>query len=557
MDPSLKEMSEFFVPKVNPLIMNGYVCHEMKSPDPRDAGYDQKGMENRVDSTLRKAFNGLLDGRLIYEGFELCTPQETFDFETRTKNNRRVFELARSDIYLVRINLSYKTTETLIVPIPDIFLYLPDPGPGGLMEIGGPLFQLIPIVSDKVISPESDYLFVRLEQYKMKFYKNIDYPIIANGETIFSQVYWANIYMQKTEKTKAALAKAKSTLAHYLFARLGVTGTFQKYLNCTPVIGTAETVNKEAYPDSDWVICETAYSVIHPPTLIGKFYKPTKAVIAIPRNKWNDQSQSLIHSLFYIADAFSEALKWDQLDNPSVWRLTLGYIISDPRFSYGKILGVVEEHFSSTDTYMDDLSVEKLAEKGYNVRDFTDLLALLATRYKELYSDGGQNQVVYGKYLDTIREMLFPITYEIYNTKYQLLKQASKGPLQFGTVKDIFVRRFKPRRFFQVTSKGIVAEVVNFSGDHKYFKFTARLSQQEATPGSRTSKGRKTLNSNHYLNTSMTIAGSILFLSKKKPVPMSHANMFMVIDPYTGTILENDEFKGILETVDAMLLKKS
>ena len=556
MDRTLKEMATFFSPKMNPLIMKGYVCHEMKSRDPRFEGYNQRGMEERIEATFRKAFHGLLDGRLSYEGLHHCTPQETFEFETRPKNTKRFFELARSDIYLVRAKLTYKINDATVMPLKDVYLYLPNPGEAGLIRIGGPLFQLIPIVTDKVISPENDYLFVRLEQYKMKFYKNIDYPVKVNGIPEHHAVYWANIYLQKQEKKKAQITKAYSTLAHYLFARLGVSGAFKKFLGFTPVIGNVDSVNLNNFPDDTWMVCSTAFPQLKPPTAIGNYYTSTRVSIAIPKNHWNEGTKSLVHALFYILDAFPDKLTEQVLDDTTFWKLTLGYIISDPRFTIGKVIGVVEEHFNSTDTYMDDLSIEKLAEKGFHITDFTDLLGLIATRYKELYDDRGQSQVVTGKYLDTIREMLFPITCEIYNTKYQLMKQAAKGPLTFNAVNDIFTRRFKPRRFFQVTTKGIVAELPSYSGDHYYPKITSRLSQQEATPGTRSSKGRRTLNDSHYLNTSQMMAGSILFLSKKKPIPMSHANPFCPIDPNTGTILQSTEFEEDLKRVDEMLLKK-
>ena len=111
MDHTFKSMCEFFNPKMTAEVMNGYVTHEFKSLDPKDEGYDLKGMEDRVNATLHKAFHGLLGGRLHYEGFERCTPQEEFDISTRPKNTKRMYELARSDFYMVKIKLSYLVAE--------------------------------------------------------------------------------------------------------------------------------------------------------------------------------------------------------------------------------------------------------------------------------------------------------------------------------------------------------------------------------------------------------------------------------------------------------------
>lgn len=560
MDHTFKSMCEFFNPKMTAEVMNGYVTHEFKSLDPKDEGYDLKGMEDRVNATLHKAFHGLLGGRLHYEGFERCTPQEEFDISTRPKNTKRMYELARSDFYMVKIKLSYLVAEGNRQPLPDTFLYLPNPGPAGLTHIGGPLFQFIPVVSDKVISPEEDYLFVRLEQYKMKFYCSIEnYPIVVNDYTTHHNVYWANIYKQKQGKKKVQTTKALSTLVHYMLAREGFSKMFQKFAGFVPIVGEEDTVNSKTYNPEEWVVVRTAYDRqgIVPPTVMGKYYKHTKIRLAIPQKFWNEATQSLVHSFYYVVDAFADQLTVGNLDYTDVWKLTLGHIISDPKYSPGKIIGVVDEHFSSTDTYMDDLSIERLAEKGFHVETFNDLLGLIVTNYRELYSGAEQNQMVYGKYLDTMREVLYPITCSIYNTKYFLMKLMAKGKDVVPTIKavtDVFTRKFKQGAIFKLTSKGIVAEIVSYSGDHKYLKITSRLSQQESTPGTRTSKGRKSYTGNAALNSSTIMSGSVLFLSKKKPVPMSHVNPFICLDLSNGTIIENPEYKEEMKILDEKLI---
>ena len=557
MDSNYKDMVGFFTPEMNKDVMRGYICHEIKSPNPRLKGFDNRNMEDRVNATLHKAYHGLFGGRLQYLGMERCSPQEEFDFATRPKNTRRTYELAPSSIYLVRIKLAYEVEPGNVQPLPDIFLHLPNPRLGGLINLGGPLFQLIPIVSDKVISPENEYLFVRLEQYKMKFFKELNYPIVVGNDRIQHDVYWANIYKQKQGKKKTVTTKAYSTLVHYMLARMGFTKMFEKYAGFVPIAGNKDTINEANFPPDTWYIVRSAYDITKAPTVVGNYYQKNEIRLAIPKDKWNDATHSLVTSFYYVTDAFADVVTSHTLDSTDVWKLTLGNIISDPKYTAGKIITVVEEHFSSTDTYMDELSIEKLAEKDLHVADFTELLGLIAVKFKELYNDSGENQIVYGKYLDTMREMLYPITCAIYNTKYLLMKQASKPqPPNYNAVKDIFVRKFKPGPIFRLSNKGIVAEIVSYSGDHMYLKITSRLSQQESTPGTRSSKGHKPSKSSSGINTSMITSGSVLFLSKSSPVPMSHVNMFIKLDPASGTILEDPRFKEELAAVDAMLKMK-
>lgn len=543
-DLTFKEMNEAFSPKMTPEIMKGYICHEIVD------------MEKRMDTLFRKAYDGLFNGALRYHSFRRCTSQETFDFTTRPKNTRRTFELAQSDIYLIHIQLSYLVADRE-QPLNDIYMWLPFPRPGGLIYMGGPLFQLIPVVSDKVISPEEKHLFVRLEQYKMKFYCDESYAIVANDDRLFGKVCWSNIYKQKIANKKLQSSRANSTLVHYLLARIGFSRMFQTYAGFVPVVGTEKEINQLNFDPSAWIIVKTAYDLIKPQTFIGSLYTPTKIRLAIPKEKWNDATKSLVFGFYYVVDNFSNQCSAAGVDQVDMWKLTLGYILFSSSYTAGRILSLVDEHFLSSDTYMDDISIQKLKEKGYYVNNFSDLLGLIITRYEELYREGGTGQKVYGKYLDTLREVLYPITLAIFTTKYALMKQAVKGIPQFGVIKDIFTRKFKPGPIFKLTSKGIVAEAVSYSGDHMYLKLTSRLSLQESTPGTRTSKGNKSLNENDYLNTSMMMTGSILFLSKKKPIPLSHANPFMKIDLETGTILEDLKFKTVLDEADVMLSKKS
>lgn len=564
MDRTFKEMCQFFTPKMTDEVMNGYICHEVRSHDPQDKGNDYKAMEDRVHATIRKAFHGLFDGRLVVKDYVRCSPQEEFDFATRPRNNKRTFELAKSDVYLTKIVMGYYVGPNQLEPLPEVYLYLPCPGEAGLMMLGGSMYQLIPSVSDKVISSEGDYLFVRLDQYKMKFFQKgptvHNYPVVFGNEVLFHDVYWSNIYNQRTSKKsgekKAIVTKAVSTLAHYLFARLGFRKTFERYAGYVPHIGTEKEINEKTYPVEDWVICKSSFNWAKPPTVIGDAFEKNEIRVAIPRGREKEHAtRSLIHGFFYITDAFPRNLKADSVEVLEAWKLTLGQIISDPRYTPGTIFSIIDEHFGSIDTYMDEDSIDKMREKGIDVNNFTDLLGLITVKYPELFGDPTRSQVIYGKYLDTMREMLFPITRAIYSTKYELLKKGSKGPPNFNTVRDVFTRFFKPRPIFKLASEGIVAEPCMYGADDKYSRITSRLNQQETTPTKSGAKTKKSSNTAD-INTSQIMTGSILFISKSKPVPMSHINPYIKLDA-NGTILENEKYKEILDKVDDMLIQKS
>ncbi len=351
MDKSFADLCLFVTPRINDQVMKGYICHEAKHMLPR------------LKTILHKAYDGQLDGNLKFIGIEPCTPQEEFDVASRPRNPKRTFELAQPDLYLTKLKLEYRGQ-----PIPDPHLYLPYSGPGGTLHLGGPLHHIIPVLADKVISPEARHLFVHLNQYKMNI-AELDHTIVVDGERTSGYVAWGNVYRQSSVGRKRTTTKANSVLAHYLFCRYGVPGAFQKFLGFTPVIGTSETVNERLYPKDAWTIVTTAYDNIPPPDYTLNTFAPTKHVLAIPANKWNARTKSLVTGLYYVLDNFPSFLEGDKIHDELSWHLSLAEILFNTQFTVGKRLKMVQDHFLSSDSYMDDDSIEKLMQ--YPNRVFT------------------------------------------------------------------------------------------------------------------------------------------------------------------------------------------
>lgn len=534
------QMCEKHMPKLNPLIMEGLACTYLSR------------VEEYADRAARSAFHGVIEG-LEYVGIERCTPEEEYQITTKIKNNRRQYDLAKSDIYLVKVKLRFQG-----IDLPDRHLFLPYCRPGGLIYLGGSLFHFTPVLSDKVISPCPDSIFVRLLQYKLKFYR-VSHAIVANGEKQTVPIVHSLIYNQKKENRKVPIStKAVTCLVHYLMAKFGFTGAFQKYLGFTPVVG-GEEINSETYPSDNWVIVQTAYSALKPPSFIGDTYKGTSIRLAVPIHCWNNDTRAFVSGFFYAVDHFPSYMMADWVDNTQCWQIILAYILFGNAYSSGSLYSRVSEHFTSLDSYVDSQAIEKLAEKGYTVNNFFDLLSLLATRYNELSSDNSQSSSMYGKYLDVLYYAMLPITTSMFTTKFALMKMATKSQPTYDRVKDTFIRKFNPGPVFKLSSDGTVTETVSYSGDHLYFKLTSKITEQESGPsGGRGGKGgaRKSVGEDKHLNTSMIEGGSILFLSKSNAVPTNRINPFAIIDTATGTIVQNPKLKERLAYAEELLSRK-
>ena len=521
-------------PKFNPLIMNGLATHYM----PFALEY--------LDAVFKSASKSFPPG-LEYVNYERCTPLEEFDEVTRARNTKRQYDLAKSDIFLVKFYFKYEGEI-----LPPRFIYLPFVGEGGIFSLGGTKYHMTPVLSDKVISPGIDSVFVKLLRDKLIF-KRFYHSMIVDDKREMTQIVWSAIYRKGSSGNKVPkTTKALSTVAHYLFARYGVSQTFQKYCGFIPVIGGTE-INAVTYPPSDWIICSSIS--IKPKTFIGRFYEPTTIKMAIPKNEWNLFSKALVSGFYYVVDNFPDRLKVADIDLTQTWMILLGHIIFSGHFSEGKLHGNIEKHFASIADYVDCIIVEKLKEIGYFVEDFYDLLAMILRDFNKIINQSaGNNNSVYNKNMEVLYYAMFDITAGIFKVNFKLNELVSKKLITKKDVIETFNKQLKPGAVFSLASGKVVASSLTYCGDHKYPKVTALVTEQENLPGAnRSRKTRKSISERDRIHTSMLEVGSLLFLSKNNPTPVVRTNPFLNIDVATGNIIRNPKFIELLDSVQLTL----
>lgn len=510
------------VPKVNPDVMNGLACRYMKLA------------EQYIDMVFRSAAKSFPQG-LVYVDCQRCTPTEEYYEASRTRNNKRTYDIARSDIYLVKYFFSYYDEK-----LPTIHIYLPFSREAGTMYLNGALYHITPVLSDKVISPGYDSVFVRLLRDKLIF-KRLYHSLVVNDVRETNYVIWSQIHRKVNDKKVEKTTKAETCLSHYLFAQFGFTETFRLYAGFVPVIGLAE-INEETYPRDEWVICSS--SKIKPKTHMSSFYEPTEIRLAIPAEFWTQITKALVIGFFYVVDHFPERLQVSYLDNITLWRVLLGHIIFSGAFGEGNLYGKVSEHFNSLDDYVDTVVIDKLRENGYHIQSFYDLLALIMSNFNNFVLDNTSSTLsMYGKSLEVLYYMLYDITAGMFNANFALGKIASKRPLTFIDVRETLNKHLRPRAVLNLASGKIITEAVSYSGDHKYMKLTSKITEQESSPGATRGKSKRhVLGTDKHIDPSMVEAGSILFLPKSNPTPTNKINPFINIDLATGTILPNPKF---------------
>lgn len=532
-----------YTPPMNPVVMNGISTLHMK----------QK--EAYLDQVLKGLNKSQAQYGLQYVGYERCTAEEEYAEATRIRNNKRIYDLAKSDIYLVR--LKYELHGKPIVP--DRYVYLPFSRKAGLQYISGSLYHSSPVHQDKVISPDSHSVFVRLLRDKITFRRAYHYMMI-NGNRETSLVCWSPIYRKPTEKRKIPqTTKALTSTAHYLFAKFGFSGAFMRFTNYVPLIGEGG-FNSETHPPKDWVLCESAsaYSYTKPRTYIGDYYVPTKLQLAIPREKWDPMMQSLVEGFFYVVDHFPERLTTMALDDTTTWMVLLGHIVFSGLFGENKLYADIAEHFNSLDNCIDPIIAEKLTEIGYDVDNFYDLTAMIMGSWNALITKNDRSNLsMYGKNLEVLYYILYPITSSIFLTNFKLNKFAMKKQLTAKDVTEIFNRNLRVRAVFDLSSGSIVTESVSYSGDHMYPKITSKLTSQENWSGQNKGKSKRlVIGPDQHIDTSQVEMGTTLFLSKSNPASDTKLSMWANINLETNTLEPDPQHVEVLSRTQALLDKK-
>lgn len=533
-DTSFEELLEENTPPCNPMVMEGLAVHALKD------------LDSYVDQVFTSIARSFPPG-LTYDGYDHCSDKDEYAEITRLRSNRQAYDLAPTDVYMNRYKFSFNGQK-----LPDRFMWLPFVGDAGMLRLSGTLYHITPVLSDKVITPGNNTMFVRLLRDKITF-RRLYHWCRLNDRPITSHVVFSPIYRHKGDKNVAATTKAESSLVHYLLGKYGFTEMFKRFTGFVPIVGD-EDMTEVHYPRDQYVICSSAQT--KPKSFIGEFYRPSTIRLAIPIEHWTPFMESMVVGFYYAVDHFPERFQKNDLDRTFLWQILLGHIVYSGLYGEGKLYERISQHYVSLDDYLDPIAQEKLADSGFKIDDFYSLLALVIEKFKDMVrSNENAAMNMYGKNLECLYYVAYPITSALINTNYLLQRTAARRQLTFQDVVGAFNKRFKPGAIFELTAGKIIAEVVSYSGDHKYPKLTAHITAQESKPGgARGSRQRLVVSENQHLDMSMIEGGSILNLSKSNPTPTQRINPFVQLSA-NMTIVQNPKFAALFEKTAALYLR--
>lgn len=523
-------IGETKVPKLNPLLANGIAVEHLKE------------IESQVDKILRSAAEGFPEG-LRYLGMEHCTPEKEFHETLRRKNNKRFYEIARSDIYMVRCIYEWKTEKI------HRHLYLIYPRDAGLVSLLGATFSISGVLNDNCISVGLNDIFVPLTCTKLTFERLIHH-FYLNGTLASEFVVWSTIY-----RVSAAIRaqgkptiKANSTLAHYLFCKYGLKTTFRMYANANVVVGTTEEINSETHPPAEWFICTT--------TKINYMAQAQDICLAIKKADWSPLVAGLVAGFFYVVDTFPGRIRPEYIEESisdselGLWRILIGHVIFARDVSEGKLLVDIDAHMEYLDGYIDVSAKEDLASAGVYVDDFYQLLVHMIETFGERIMGASETiGNMYGKRLSVLRYICMPITTAAFNLMFRLRKMAGKPNISTQDIINTMNKFLKTDLIISINRDHGEVKPVSSSSDNKAFNITSAIVPQAQSNGLTNAKTKASLlDPGRQLHASIAEVGSLTHLPKSDPTGRNRINLCAKVGA-DGTIIRDPAKIALIDSV--------
>lgn len=538
MDDFVVERVKESVPKINPDIAGGLAVKHMS-----------RAMEY-IDSVL-KVVSKNFPPELQYDRCERCTPEEEYHFATTKKNGKRYYDIARNDVYLIKLHFNFNGAPLgLNGNVSNRYLYLPYCGPGGAIHLAATQYFMVPMLSDTTFSPSEKGVFIRLLRDKLNF-ERLQHNILINGEVASTHVTHSLIYHKSKSKNDVKpLIKAECAIAHYLFCKFGVAEVFRRYCNCQVIVGEKE-ITPEKYKPNEWVICASRQLR---PAGYGrlKYVGETNIRIAIRQCDFTPLARSLVGGFFYVVDHFPLQMKPEWVNNTNAWKILLGTILFG-NVHVGRIQEDINDHFNSLDEYIDSIVATKLKEDGYHCGDIYDLFYIVLSNIDEWVRKSRNTiNTMYDKDLTVLYNILYDTTVAIFKT-YFMIKSAAKKGLKERDVLNAMNKHLKPKLVYKLRKGNSCIKQDSYSGDNMFLSITNGLVPQKNNNSQSQKKERPSLrDSSKRLHVSVAEVGGFSNMPKSNPCGRHCINPHLQIDA-RGRVMRNPQLTAMLDEVQQMI----
>ena len=432
-----------------------------------------------LDDFFRSSIKSLTTpAGLTYEGYRICTPQETLDNVILAKNSKATYDIAKSDLYLVEHIFKYKGE---VIRRPQ---YLPYATDGNVLRISDTAYSIVPVLSDTVISPSPSGVFVRLLLDKLNF-KDQQRNYVKNGERVYGSLVYTNIVKTSTMNLDDNIGKPLTPVALYLLGKYGIHGIFQKYIKTNKYIVTTEK-DVSRYTDEYDVYESTR---VKPRSLKDTGYLGHTLKVLIHKSVPPTQFlENFIFGMIYVLDILpmyaeeaAQHINGGILDDEILfWKIMLGRITFKNSYSMDRIIESMLEHFDILEGYLDNLNKNKLALSGVKVNDFYDLLHIIMENYNVwLRNSKEYNADINNKYIDIQYYLFYDIIVGFNRIILSINKRITKkANMSYEEVNKIFLNELTTGKIFSLIKsqqQNLAIMLCDNTLDIKYPKITALL----------------------------------------------------------------------------------
>jgi len=529
-------------------------------------GFSRKQVEHTaefLDTVLKTSHKAVRDVKFEYVGYSIMSPEQEFETEITTyfgkpKSGKINCDVTMSSVRRVKYTFTYDG-EPLWVD-----MYLPIINKDNTMTISNTKYVLMPVLTDKIISPQKDHVFIKFYRHKireedivfnlMKMDKVDEVPALHRVLI----PYCPKLYGIRDIKDRLGFG-AVTPLALYMLAKHTLSGVNKKFHSNIKVLNSDDpeisTLVKKGW---------TAYSSM------GKQLPEMKMVISerhskvVMAERTDSFSETLATSILYMFDAMPD-MEDQYEDSVLFWKYALGLMTFKRNISSEGLMVSINDHLINLDTYVDSITRDDIRSMGYtnidDTFDFFSFVHILIRDHKIFKKIGLSNSsTVLDKNLDILYYMMFDII-SSFNTAFSELNKVFKDKEKKGqeithkNVLDVMQSRsMRTRAIFNI-SKGknsiLPLILANNCCDNKVLKITSLVELQSRGNGVKKASNKGSSN----LPAEATQLKAIdVYYGNNFHLPKSLASPLARLNPYPrftndGRIIVPDDLKAIIARV--------
>lgn len=527
----IRQLMDRVTPKMNPIIAEGVAYHQTK----HSVDY--------LKAAMRSAAKSFPPG-LLFEDCVRCTPYEEYDRLNARATTRRFYDVAISHLSMIKFMFNFEGEKF------SVFVNIPFVGPGGLFKMNNSEYMISPTLNDIVFSVTADSIFVRLLRDRMRFQRFSWRFETLQGRAELASVVWCPIHKGRS---KTPYIVGNTTNVHYLFAKYGFSGAFERYLGFKPIVGESE-INHENYPADKWVICRTGTS-LKPKAVKSSNWAPSNIRVAIPIEHYTQQTVSYLGALFYVLDLFPTYMKPEWMDVTRQWRILLGLLIFSGDKHGGELHEDVLGHLRSLDQYLDMFVEKQLRTINVKAENVYDLLNILVEKFTE-WSSASSDRIstLYDKELNVNYFLLFRITKHIFESVFEMTKKTNSGKsIDKNDIKKIFDRELTVNSIFKIITDNKEVSIPQSPNDSMVFRITSIMIPQSANEANANSSHGISLDDPaHFLHASLMEVAGYNSMSKSHPDSRHRINPYVLTDE-DYRVVRREKFRPLLDEVQSMI----